>query len=49
MKEVTFKVLDFMFPSSELAEEFSNRIKTMVLCTVVRSLPGMVSVKIEDI
>jgi len=40
--------LDFRFFSTESAGKFSNLIKTMVLCTVVRSLPDMVSVKIFE-
>ena len=48
MQQVTFKCLDFMFLKSEQAEEFRNRIRNMVPCTVVSAEPDLVTVKIFE-
>jgi hypothetical protein len=48
LKEVTFKCLDFMFLKSEHAEEFMNRIRTMVMCTVVSAEANLVTIKLFE-
>jgi len=48
MKEVTFKCLDFMFLTSEGREEFCNRIRNMVPCTVVSAQPDLATIKIYE-
>lgn len=48
MEQVTFKCLDFMFLKSEQREEFCNRIRNMVPCTVVSAQPDLATVKIFE-
>jgi hypothetical protein len=48
MKQVTFKTLNFMFLKPEHAEEFMNRIRTMVMCTVVSTEVDLVTVKLFE-
>jgi hypothetical protein len=48
MDQVTFKYLDFMFLTSEGREEFCNRIRNMVLCTVVSAQPDLATVKLFE-
>jgi len=48
MEQVTFKTLNFMFLKSEGREEFCNRIRNMVPCTVVSAQPNLVTVKIYE-